>query len=93
MMKIIDRYVLRKFLTALGSTILSFTVIVFVVDFVEKGWSKMQRYDVSVPVMAQYYLNYLPFYMILAFPVAMLVSTHSSNGMSRVSMPKERMQA
>lgn len=75
MIKILDRYVLRKFLTALAGTILSFTVIVFVVDFVERGWRIIERYNVSAPVIVQYYINYLPFYVILAFPVAMLVST------------------
>ena len=79
-MNIIDRYILKKFLVALASTIFSFTVIVFVVDFVERGWRVMQRYNVSPAIMTQYYLNYLPFYIILAFPVAMLVSTLFSIG-------------
>ncbi len=75
MLRILDRYVLGKFLTALISTIFAFSLIVFVVDFVERGLRLMQRYDVSPAVMAVYYVNYMPFYTILAFPVAMLVST------------------
>jgi lipopolysaccharide export system permease protein len=80
MLKILDRYLLTKFLTGLLGTVFSFTVIVFVVDFVERGWRIMERNNVSVGVMAQYYINYLPFYTILAFPVAMLVSTLFSMG-------------
>jgi lipopolysaccharide export system permease protein len=80
MIKILDKYVLGKFLAGLLGTVFSFTVIVFVVDFVERGWRMMQRYDVSGGVMALYYINYLPFYVILAFPVAMLVSTLFSVG-------------
>lgn len=76
----LDRYVLKKFFTGLIGTVVSFSVIVFVVDFVERGWRLMQRYDVSVPVITLYYINYLPFYIILAFPVAMLVSTLFSVG-------------
>lgn len=79
-MSILDRYILKKFLKALGGTVISFTVIVFVVDFVERGWRMVQRYDVSMHVVLWYYVNYLPFYIILAFPVAMLVSTLFSIG-------------
>jgi lipopolysaccharide export system permease protein len=78
--KILDRYILKKFLTGLFGTVLAFTVIVFVVDFVERGWRIIERYHVSMPVIALYYVNYLPFYVILAFPVAMLVSTLFSIG-------------
>jgi lipopolysaccharide export system permease protein len=80
MLKILDRYILKKFLTGLAATIFSFTLIVFVVDFIERGLRMMQRYDVSGGVMALYYINYLPFYVVLAFPVAMLVSTLFSVG-------------
>ncbi len=79
-MNILDKYILRKFLTALSGTIVAFSVIVFVVDFVERGWRMVQRYDIDLDVIALYYANYLPFYIILAFPVAMLVSTLFSMG-------------
>jgi lipopolysaccharide export system permease protein len=78
--RILDRYILRKFLSGLFGTLLAFTIVVFVVDFVERGWRIMQRFDVSAHVMMLYYINYLPFYAILAFPVAMLVSVLFSIG-------------
>jgi lipopolysaccharide export system permease protein len=80
MIRTLDIYLLRRFLTGLFATILSFTVIVFVVDFVERGWRIIERFDVPLDVIALYYANYLPFYIILAFPVAMLVSTLFSIG-------------
>jgi lipopolysaccharide export system permease protein len=80
MLKTLDKYILKKFLTGLFGTIFSFSIIVFVVDFIERGLRLMQRYDVSTSVMALYYLNYMPFYVVLAFPVAMLVSTLFSVG-------------
>ena len=80
MLKTLDKYVLKKFLTGLFATLFAFTLIVFVVDFIERGLRMMQRYDVSLGVMALYYINYLPFYIALAFPVAMLVSTLFSVG-------------
>jgi len=79
-MNILDRYILRKFLTALAGTVISFSLIVFVVDFIERGWRLVQRYDIGFDVITWYYVNYLPFYIILAFPVAMLVSTLFSVG-------------
>ena len=79
-MNILDRYILKKFLTALSGTVVAFSVIVFVVDFVERGWRMIQRYEIGFDIMAWYYVNYLPFYIILAFPVAMLVSTLFSIG-------------
>ena len=79
-MKLIDKYIVGKFIAALATTIFAFTLIVFVVDFVEVGWRLMQRYNVGFDVMGLFYINYLPFYIILAFPVAMLVSTLFSIG-------------
>ncbi len=79
-MKTLDRYILKKFLSGLVGTIIAFSVIVFVVDFVERGWRMIEKYDVGFDVMAWYYVNYMPFYIILAFPVAMLVSTLFSMG-------------
>ncbi len=79
-MKTLDRYILKKFLSGLIGTIIAFSVIVFVVDFVERGWRMIQRYDVGFDIIGWYYVNYMPFYIILAFPVAMLVSTLFSMG-------------
>lgn len=79
-MNILDRYILKRFLVVLSGTVIAFSVIVFVVDFVERGWRMIQRYDVGFNVVVWYYVNYLPFYIILAFPVAMLVSTLFSMG-------------
>jgi lipopolysaccharide export system permease protein len=79
-MKILDLYILRRFLVILAATILAFSVIVLVVNFIERGLRMFDRYDPPLYVMGLYYLNYMPFYIILAFPVAMLVSTLFSLG-------------
>jgi lipopolysaccharide export system permease protein len=76
----LDYYILKKFLKSLFGAITAFSVIVLVVDFVERGWRMIERYQVGFDVMALYYINYMPFYVILAFPVAMLVSTLFSVG-------------
>lgn len=80
MIRTLDRYILRRFLIGLFATILSFSVIVLVVDFVERGWRTVERFNVPPGIIALYYVNYMPFYIILAFPVAMLVSTLFSIG-------------
>jgi lipopolysaccharide export system permease protein len=79
-MMTLDIYILKKFLKSLFGAITAFSVIVLVVDFVERGWRMIERHQVGFDVMALYYLNYMPFYVILAFPVAMLVSTLFSVG-------------
>jgi len=76
----LDIYILKKFLKSLFGAITAFSVIVFVVDFVERGWRMIERYQIGFDVVAYYYINYMPFYIILAFPVAMLVSTLFSVG-------------
>jgi lipopolysaccharide export system permease protein len=76
----LDRYILQRFLISLFATILSFTVIVLVVDFVERGWRTIERFNVPPGVIALYYINYMPFYIVLALPVSMLVSTLFSIG-------------
>jgi lipopolysaccharide export system permease protein len=79
-MKTLDSYILKKFLKSLTGAIVAFSVIVFVVDFVERGWRMIGRYQIGFDLVALYYINYMPFYIILAFPVAMLVSTLFSIG-------------
>jgi lipopolysaccharide export system permease protein len=79
-MKTLDKYILGKFLGGLTGTIVAFSVIVFVVDFVERGWRMIERYDIGFDILAWYYINYMPFYVVLAFPVAVLVSTLFSMG-------------
>jgi len=79
-MKTLDFYILKKFMKSLLGAIFAFSVIVLVVDFVERGWRMIERYQVGFDIMALYYVNYMPFYIILAFPVAMLVSTLFSMG-------------
>ncbi|UCC80197.1 MAG: LptF/LptG family permease [Candidatus Zixiibacteriota bacterium] len=76
----LDIYILKKFLKALAGAIFAFSVIVLVVDFVERGWRMIERYQIGFDIVALYYVNYMPFYIILAFPVAMLVSTLFSIG-------------
>jgi len=75
MMATLDLYVLRKFLKSLFGSITAFSVVVFVVNFVERGWRMVEQHHPGFEAMALYYVNYMPFYIVLAFPVAMLVST------------------
>ena len=79
-MNTLDRYILKKFASGLLGTIVAFSIIVFVVDFVERGWRMIERYNIGFDILAWYYVNYMPFYIILAFPVAVLVSTLFSMG-------------
>ncbi|NOZ57390.1 MAG: LPS export ABC transporter permease LptG [Calditrichaeota bacterium] len=78
-MKILDRYILRRFLSAVFFALIAFTVIFVVVDLIEN----LDRFiDHQVPrhVVAAYYLYYLPYIMTLILPVAMLLASLFSIG-------------
>lgn len=78
-MKLLDRYILRRFLLTVFFALIAFTVIFVVVDLIEN----LDRFiDHQVPrhVVASYYLYYLPYIMTLILPVAMLLASLFSIG-------------
>ncbi|MDZ7371417.1 MAG: LPS export ABC transporter permease LptG [candidate division KSB1 bacterium] len=82
-MRILDRYVTRKFLQVLFFSLLAFVIIFIVVDLIEN----LDRYiDNKFPRIAviEYYINFLPFIIVLILPVAMLLSSlYSIGGLAR----------
>ena len=82
-MKILDRYVGGKFLSAALFSVLAFLVIFVVVDVIERLDTFI---DKNVPVMTvvRYYVLYAPYIVILTLPVAMLLaSLFSISSLSR----------
>jgi len=72
--KIIDKYILGRFLKILGFALLSFIFVVIIVDLIE-NIDKFIDHSASAWAIIQYYIYYAPFIVILAMPVAMLLST------------------
>jgi len=73
MLKLLDRYILRKFLSIFFLTLLAFLVIFNIVDLIEK-LDKFLKNQLPPKLIAQYYLNLLPFYANLALPMALLLA-------------------
>lgn len=78
-MKIIDKYVLQKFLGTLLFALVAFCVMFVVIDLI--GYmDKFIDKDVPRIIVVQYYLYYLPYIVVLTYPVAMLLASLFSIG-------------
>jgi lipopolysaccharide export system permease protein len=78
-MKILDRYILKDFVTVLVFALVAFISIFVIVDFVEQLDDFISQ-DVPKIVILRYYLYQLPFIIVLTLPVAMLLSSLFSIG-------------
>ncbi|MFQ5584485.1 MAG: LptF/LptG family permease [Calditrichia bacterium] len=78
-MRILDRYIIKKFLTILFYTTMAFIVIFIVVDLIER-LDKFLGYGAGSKVLFLYYIFYIPFIIILTLPINMLLSTLFSIG-------------
>ncbi len=78
-MTIIDRYLTKRFLQVLTFSLLAFILIFVIVDLIEN----LDRYinnKFPIAAVAEYYLNFLPFIVVLILPVAMLLASLYSMG-------------
>ncbi|GAB4330180.1 MAG: LPS export ABC transporter permease LptG [Calditrichia bacterium] len=78
-MRLIDRYISRKFFSILFYTILAFIIIFVVIDLIE-NLDKFLSHDASFGSVFRYYVYYIPFIIILTLPVCMLLSSLFSLG-------------
>jgi lipopolysaccharide export system permease protein len=82
-MRILDRYVGGKFLSAAAFSVLAFLIIFVVVDVIERLDTFIDK-NVPVLTVVQYYILYAPYIVILTLPVAMLLaSLFSVSALSR----------
>ena len=72
-MRLLDRYIARRFTGNAVFALLAFMIIFVVVDIVEHLSDFIDK-GVPPPVMAAYYFYYLPFILVLTMPVAMLLA-------------------
>jgi lipopolysaccharide export system permease protein len=73
-MKLTDKYILGKFLKILGFSLAAFILVVIIVDLVE-NIDRFIDHKTPVKLVISYYLHYIPFIIVLALPVATLLST------------------
>ena len=82
-MKILDKYITKRFLQILSFAILAFISIFLIVDLIENLDTFLNN-NFPTLIVAEYYLNYIPFIIVLVLPVAMLLSAlFSIGGMAR----------
>jgi len=74
MHKLIDRYLLKRFLINLGIAILTWIAIFLIVDIIENISHFIDK-KASIEQFSMYYLYYIPYIISLTLPVAMLLST------------------
>ncbi|MEK7729925.1 MAG: LptF/LptG family permease [candidate division KSB1 bacterium] len=78
-MRLLDRYLAKKFLFTLCFPIIAFISIFIVIDLVERLSDYIDR---GVPglVIASYYFYFTPYIIVLMFPIAMLLAALFSIG-------------
>jgi len=78
-MKILDKYILKKFLGTLIFALIAFSAIFIIIDII--GFlDKFIDHKVPLSIIVKYYLYYLPYIIILTLPVATLLASLFSVG-------------
>ena len=78
-MKILDRYISRRFLSILLFALIAFIAIFVIVDLVERLDAFIDR-RVPKTVIIQFYIYYMPYIIVLTLPIAMLLASLFSIG-------------
>ncbi|HMO40770.1 MAG TPA: LptF/LptG family permease [Saprospiraceae bacterium] len=74
MLKTLDRYILRKFLTTFFFTVLIFTMIAVVIDFSEKVQKFLDEPITAREILLEYYPNFILFIASLLWPLFTLIA-------------------
>jgi len=70
----IDRYVVNRFTRVLIVSLISFIAIYIVVDLIDH-LDDFLRDALGFTSIARYYVNYIPYIVVLTLPIGMLLST------------------
>ena len=73
-MKIIDKYIIRKFLGTFFLSIILILTIAVVFDFAEKIDNFMEREAPVKAIIFDYYLNFIPYFATLFSPLFVFIS-------------------
>ncbi len=73
-MKLIDQYILKKFLTTFVFVVLVLVTIIVVIDFTEKNY-KFIDHEVPQKEILKYYLTFIPFVAGLITPITVFIAT------------------
>lgn len=74
-MKLLDRYLIRRFLTTYVFAVFIIVVVILVIDFVEKNDDFLQRSAPMRAILFQYYANLAPYWANYISPLMIFIST------------------
>ena len=73
-MKILDRYILKKFLSTFVFVVLMLVLIISIIDFTEKN-DKFIKNEIPAAQIAYYYATFVPFVASLITPITVFITT------------------
>lgn len=74
-MKLLDKYILKKFLTTYVFTVLILVAVILVIDFTEKNDDFIKTNPGIGEIIFDYYLNLIPFYANMLSPITVFIAT------------------
>jgi len=74
-MKLLDKYILKKFLTTFVFVVLILVSVICVIDFTEKNDDFIQNNVGIHSILFDYYLNLIPFYANMLSPITVFIAT------------------
>ncbi len=74
LLKILDKYILEKYLKTFGFTLLMFTMVTVIVDFSGKTGDFVTEPVSFKQIIVDYYLNFIPHISLILFPLYALIS-------------------
>jgi lipopolysaccharide export system permease protein len=73
-LKILDKYIIKKYLSTFGFVLLIFSLIACVIDFSEKVEDFIKKPITKKEIFIDYYLNFIPHINLLLFPLYALIA-------------------
>ena len=74
-MKLLDRYILKKFLYAFLFALLMLTLVITLIDFTEKNGQFIKHKLDYKEIIAYYYYGYTPFIINFITPISVFITT------------------
>ncbi|GHA72380.1 LptF/LptG family permease [Pontibacter akesuensis] len=74
-MKLLDKYILKKFLTTYVFTVLILVAVILVIDFTEKNDDFIKTNPSIKEIIFDYYLNLIPFWANTLSPITVFIAT------------------
>ena len=74
-MKLLDKYILKKFLTTFVFVVLILVSVILVIDFTEKNDDFIKHNVAASEIIFDYYINLIPYYANMLSPITVFIAT------------------